>query len=250
MDVRARLTNEAIIDSGVWADNPDLRALASLFTVDPLVSSDPNGWHLSSSEIDAADLDPNRDTGALVREVLDRVNGAAAVILKGYRPAAWNGYLATPQREQKTISARYHVYAPRDFDALDPSSAATVLAAAAKDANLARVLALLGHLEPNWTWVDLWRVWEALRVRVGLDKFPGWVGDDQTRWNFSRSANDPAYGGPFARHDLYEENEKEKARTYTAMSPDDAVAFIKSLVVRWIEEESGSTLSLEADPAQ
>lgn len=256
--VRARLTNDAAEASqgagARWLDNPDLKALATLYNRDPLVTADHESYILSASELDVLEhAPPAGGLTAAAATLLGRLNGAARLVLNHYMtPARLTGQIETNMSQSATASAPVWAYAPRDFTALDPASCAIVLAAASNDLMLNSLILLLGNQQRGFEWFDLWRIREALRRRAednGLD-FHLWVGDDQTRLNFERSANDPGVSGPYARQGIWVPNRKAKDPTTglplgQPMTLRDATAFIPGFVRRWIEEDAGQQLVIE-----
>ena len=256
-NVRARLTNDAIelANQGLWMENPDLKALTALCRSDPVITADRESYVLSSSELDGVDTTDLDRQFAVAELVLQRVNGTAQLMLTHYLcPARLTGHVQSSARS----GARAHangvvVYPPdRNFAALDPGSAATILTSAAADPLLDQVLKLLGDPRPGFLWIDLWRMWDVLRRRAeinGIDRRQ-WVGDDQACLDFERSANDPAVSGTNARHGYYQTrpNATDKRTGLPLgqpMSPRDATAFIHALIRRWIEEDTGHQLVLE-----
>ena len=63
------------------------------------------------------------------------------------------------------------------------------------------------------------------------------MNDDQARWDFRRSANDRTLSGEAARHD--KGNHATRGRS---ISQEQALEFITGLVIRWIQEATGTAL--------
>lgn len=239
MTVRARLTTDAVDAGQPWTEDPDLQALAILFTTNPQVTFDQAGYYASATSLEAAQAN-GEDLPTAARALVAHLNGTAVLLIPDHAAVRWSGGIDSPGSVSAfTGTIRYRVRAPRDLSAADPASADAVLAAAAADPALARVLDLLARIEGPWVWFDLWRIWEWLRGRtypIG-QTFETWVNDDQARWDFKRSANDPAVSGDLARHDGGKHETRGKQ-----MSSAAALTFITDLVARWVEESTGTPL--------
>ncbi|MCR2801174.1 hypothetical protein QNO21_07625 [Microbacterium sp. zg-Y818] len=258
MRVKARLTSSTVRQyaaSGTDASEiTEFRALSILFDADPLVGFDEKGWYLSATALDAAD---DRREAFAVRDtaepLLQEMNGIAALLRSDSHatPAqlthVYDGATDVPALRVGGIYA-YSV----STNGLDPASADALLRLAEREPWVRRILALLQHIDHDWVWIDLWRVWDLLIGHFdGKGEFLEWLESlgpsFADRWeSFENSANDPRLGDN-RRHGSEEYYKRLKRRkgytTPPAMQWFDAIEFVKAVAAEWMMHRYGVSFS-------
>ena len=213
MRIKARLTTEVLRHQPEldWRDDHNLQRLATLFVGDPMVAHDDTSYYLAATAIDDED---DKDTGRW-RDVADQLlrdlNGITAVLASGSNdhPAIfdYDRFEGVTSRTRIRISGIW-VHS-MSLSGLDPASAASLLPIAETDPWVSQVLGTLAHLDRQWIWVDLWRIWDVVGSyypdkKKGDGAFRRWVQAQPVigsqYYDFSRSANDPDMSGRLARH--------------------------------------------------
>lgn len=260
MRVKARLTTTYLQPQQDPPPDPksdhNLDTLSRLFTADPLVAMDEEGWYLSASRIDQADDDDANNVPGVLMAIeagwlLSEMNGIARLLRVAYgvtvRPV-----LLSNKFEGKRSGARvrigYVVAYSHQTDHLDAPSATTLIQLAETEPPVKRVLELLSRESSEWFWFDMYRVYEQVNgyfsdkktLDAWLDSLhPGW---SRKRAEFEDSANNPSHGT-----DRRHSSRNYVARPYRGtteavkpMSTEEASKFIRQLVVDWIRKEYGS----------
>ena len=238
-----------------WADDVTLKSLAMLFVGDPLIANDDKGWFLSAGPIDRADELLDGTGTDVAQNILKDVNSVAALLRVEHDTVSIVDYdglldgvraLLTRARSKAT-----------DFTGLDSGSAVALLQLARREPWVHRVLELLQHVDHEWIWVDLWRVWDVIvgtfkskkDFRLWVNKHAESIGDHF--FDFERSANDPTFGSN-RRHAMpvYNLTDKNKINPKTGqpgemMTDAAALRFVKQVVTLWIERRFGIELETE-----
>lgn len=252
MDARAEIAPST--DGKDWNTDSTLPALARLFPDDPRVEVEiERGWVAASTfhaarAVDLAQpIDLTLSTpGALqtvVEETFDLINGTAVLLLgETIRPIRWSGGVSAAS--WGTTSFTYTVHPRIDLHSLNSDSATHVLGATVQMPALTSALVLLGRRESRMAWFDLWAVWDILKEAKSGHDFLAWVGDPQAIVDFQYSANNvTASGDDYARH-----QNTRLPETYTPhakqLAAEDARSWMRGLVQRWVEEQTGVALHL------
>lgn len=260
MRVKARLTNDAVEQQSDpppdYRDDLDFKALAALFPADPLVAYDAASWYLSGSAIDEAD-DSLQPFAALdvAEKMLRDINGIGMLLRSGTvvgpvrLSGEWEGCRANGGARHYGLRIVAH-----SLDNLSASSATKLLDLAGSAGLVRRVLHLLAHANREWTWIDLWRIWDVMKSYFPAGKGRGEQKAEFRKWvvsldantfpdkydDFEHSANDPGLG-PTRRHASRDyaarSNRWNNHRIPQRMSEDDALIFVKQVVVEWIKLE-------------
>jgi len=253
MRIKARLSNAAIEKDppNDPATNPDFLALGALFDIDPIIAFDDRGWYLSASSLDSAD---ELRQAFVVREELDRLvdlmNGIALLLRVETNGAAvrptyeFDGRLFTGTAG-RLYSASVSV---STTDGLDPQSARRLLTLATTDAWVRRIVLLFQHIDRDWVWFDLWRIWDVMKGHFPKGAFRRWVESLDPSFadsyvSFENCANDPRLGDN-RRHALpdYESHSNASGAVPPSMDSQQATDFVKSVVFRWLDYQHSVTL--------
>lgn len=253
MRVKVRLTAASLEGqlnppAGLRLAHSGLRSLGMLIMGDPVVNSDDVSWYLSSTAIDEADALMDGSGGKVISDTIDTINGIGTLMLRRtpfsyervFSYAAEGGMDGT----RAIVSGGFLGIIP--VDNLDAVSAQALVALAAKDYYVQRVLTLLAQAKPESIWFDWYRIWDIMRGYFpSKHHFKDWVSSlDSTYYemyyDFEYSANDPDYGNN-QRHALrkYKTPEDKNGRLAGHIAPGVAENFVKRVIVMWIEEEHG-----------
>lgn len=253
--VKARLTNDSL-EQGTDPPNPpesdfDFRALSVLFDSDPLIMLDDKGWFLSSSELDAAD-----DEGQpwALRDVVDRLmvemNGASLLLRSDSHGKPVRLTYEFDGRNYTGVSGRvYSMFGySLSLDGLDATDAGLLLSLAQTEPWVRRVLELLQHVDRDWVWFDLWRIWDVMKGHFPNGQFKPWVlslhqSYDELYVSFENSANDPELGDN-RRHSTpaYRRRTTRAGDVPPALSSTVAMDFVKTVSLRWMQQHFGLEL--------
>ncbi len=255
MRVKARLTNNSIrstISPGdSWKNDTSMTQLSRLFTTDPLVTSDADGWYLSSSELDEAD---ELMTGAVHSEaerILTRVNGLANSLLSHYTLV----HIAKLQ-DHRDVAVRNYMFGAFShavtFDTIDPEAASAITVIAESDVDVQRIIELFGHINSASFWFDIYRIWDVMkRTFINKKTFESWaesltpqIGDHVAE--LEDSSNNPAHG-PNRRHaGKYPPSIDRRTRLAPRlMSEGEALLYVKRVFVLWLKEVNGVTVTAQ-----
>ncbi|MCR2819038.1 hypothetical protein NQ166_09380 [Microbacterium sp. zg.Y1090] len=232
----------------------EFQVLRVLFDADPLVGFDERGWYLSATALDAAD---DRREAWAVRDtaegLLQAMNGIAALLRSDSH--ANPARLTHVYDGQATEMMDFRVTAIYGYststNGLDPASADALLRLAAREPWVRRIFALLQHIDDDWVWIDLWRVWDLLIGHFkGKAKFVRWLESldpsfAEQRVSFENSANDPSLGDN-RRHGseaYYTPREAWPGYVPPPMEWFVAVEFVKSVVAEWMMHTYGVSFS-------
>ena len=154
MRVKVRLTAASLesqlnCPEGLRLAHSGLRSLGKLITGDPIVSSDDVSWYVSSTLIDQADALMDGSGGKVISETIDSINGIGQLMLRP-TPFAYErvfSYAAEGRMDgtRAIVSGGFLGIIPDDK--LDAASAQALMALAAKDADVRRVLTLLAQVK-------------------------------------------------------------------------------------------------------
>jgi hypothetical protein len=176
-----------------------------------------------------------------VRAEADRripeLNGAARLMKSSYRNVQVGGHVVDRETSNQhavvvvdTVEVRSKAMPVQvlvDGRVVEsPSPAADRwMAVAAGDADAHEALAIWGSRPRDW--VNLYRLYEIVKSRADIVA-NGWAtGKELSR--FTHTANDPALGGPEARHGRFATGSQPKA-----LSLDKAVALIERVLTAWL----------------
>lgn len=258
MRVKVRLTADSFeraIDppAGFRLHHSGLQSMGFLFVDDPLVTSDDESWYLSSTAIDEGDARMDGTGADVIRETVETINGISKLMLQPgpfneerVFPYAYEGRLDGPRA---MMSGAYLGVVL--FDHLDAASAKALLELAAQNDLVQRVLTLLAQAQPDSIWFDWYRIWDVMKsyfpdpANPNLS-FKGWVSslDPMFRdlyYDFENSANDPNHGVN-RRHNQRNYTppfDKLTKRTASVITHGLANAFLKKVIVAWLEYEHG-----------
>lgn len=266
MRVKARLTSDQLESDSQPppdpVDNLEFKSLAKLFPTDPLIAMDEKGWYLSATELDDADDGPSSwDLREASDNLVVGVNGAAMLLRAGAHGIINRvrlTYYYDGRRVERSSARIYSLTAfTTNFDNLDSKSADELLALIDKEPAVKRVVALLAHLDREWIWFDLWRIWDVMKsyyLKNDRHLYIKWVsslgaGFDDLYYDFENTANNPLFGDDRRHADRkYEPRKNPKTKLPgNKMNHDDAVVFVKRVVVKWIEKEFGVVLDPQFD---
>lgn len=124
-------------------------------------------------------------------------------------------------------------------DGLSSASAESLLALANRNDEVRRVLQLLAHVDRDWIWFDLYRIWDVIKEFSGNQNFYNWIDALWTtsradRISFENSANDPGLG-PDRRHALARYQRRgDDVNGVRTLGPDEAMALTKRVLLAWI----------------
>jgi hypothetical protein len=176
-----------------------------------------------------------------VRAEADRLipglNGAARLLKSSYRNVQVGGHVV-----DRETSSQHAVVVVDTVEVRTKASAVVVrqgghvveppappsdawMNVAAGDADAQEALAIWGSRPRDW--VNLYRVYEIVRSRADIVA-SGWATRSELS-RFTRTANDPALGGPDARHGRFATGPQPKA-----VSLADGVTLIERVLAAWL----------------
>jgi len=223
----------------------DLETLARRFRQgDPQVSTDGEGYYLTSSRFDGL----MHDGGKLVEmasSLLRKVNGVARVRDPGFRPVRLTGCFSDDAGNSHVVvtytgSAEVHLQASDATVVVDgqqqapPPRGPEDIQLSETNPDVDEALRILGKEGPSLSWFDLYKIVEILRRNVGGEKAldaKDWVpaGDIEA---VTMSANRADISGDDARHARTSSSPSKRVRPMTL---PEAQQVIDQLVARWLD---------------
>lgn len=241
MAVKAKLEGHAF----------DLDALVELFRVgEPKVGKEDDGYYLTSSDLDGLMDDGGRLFEAATR-LLQRVTGVARMLDSSFRPVTLPG---TFVEDDGTGTGRRHHVVQADTAVARSKACAVIVSTgdeqslasepppppppegppyiqlASSHPDVAEALEILGKPSVSLNWVDLYKLYEIVRDRVGNEqslKAKKWVPNGELS-AFKASANRPDVSGSGARHARMGGGPPKLTMTLA-----EGETFIRRLVVAW-----------------
>jgi hypothetical protein len=205
---------------------------------DAVVGRDDNGYWVESPRFEG--LTALADVQCIARDVLNAMNGVAALVYQSYRPAnlrdhfrdsAGNTFVLMTAAIVATghLAAEVHAHGPNGElippppPPRPPTMGPDYLRVALLHPNVREVLDLLAPGPADW--VTLYKVYEVIKVEGGHKR---WA--PMSEYNaFTASANLPSVSGRDARH-----ARSASGRPKRTMTLDQARAFIRGVLDAWI----------------
>lgn len=244
-------------------DEFDLKDVSKLYTEPEcrVARDDDGAYHLTSEAFTS--MAGGGDVEAAAHELLMYVNALTSLRNSGFQPISFDGLYSLNNdgtkvhhvllRATLSASARLHaeltVLGPdgQPIPSAEPALAQTRLKLAQRDMKVRTILSLWRGCIPSdaGLWIYVYKIYEI----IGADMAGGNKNDirqtlEQLGWatkaeldNFGEAANNPAVSGDNARHGA-------SWVTLTGVTPfsaGQAIAFIRGLMERWLNEKVTQT---------
>jgi len=169
--------------------------------------------------------------------LIPELNGAARLMKSSYRNVQVGGHVVDRETSSQhavvvvdTVEVRTKVSAlvvRQGGHVVEPPAPPSDawMTVAAGDADAREALAIWGSRPRDW--VNLYRLYEIVRSRADIVA-NGWATENALS-RFTRTANDPALGGPEARHGRVATGSQPKA-----LPLDEAVALFERVLTAWM----------------
>lgn len=244
-------------------DELDLKDVSKLYTEPQcwVARDDDGAYYLTSDVFDS--MDGGGDIEAAAHELLVYVNALTSLRNSGFQPISVDGVYSLNDdgtkahhvllRATMSASARLHaeltVLGPngQPIPSAEPALAQIRLKLAQRDMKVRTVLSLWRGCTPSdaGLWIYLYKIYEIIgddmaggnknNIRQILKQL-GWATKAELE-NFGEAANNPAVSGDNARHGA----SWMTRAGIVPFSADQAIAFIRRLVERWLNEKVAQT---------